>query len=93
MKLPIDLFSNQLVGGSYIVLTTHLMLWVHTLTDVPGFFLSNHTKILGQQEACDWAGKREAVLRVTGTERVSGRGREAKMEADGQKNEPEPAWL
>ena len=68
MKLPIDLFSNQLVGGSYIVLTTHLMLWVHTLTDVPGFFLSNHTKILGQQEACDWTGKREAELRVAGTE-------------------------
>ena len=28
-----------------------------------GFFLSNHIKILVQQEACDWTGKREAELK------------------------------
>ena len=29
-----------------------------------GFFLSNYIKILVQQEACDWTGKREVELRV-----------------------------
>ena len=38
--------------------------------------------ILGQQEACDWTGKREAELRVAETD-LSLRGRkEVKMEAD-----------
>ena len=37
---------------------------------------------LGQQEACDWTGKREAELRVAETESVSGTKRKAKMEAD-----------
>ena len=38
-----------------------------------GFSLSNHIKILGHQEVCDWTGKREAELGVTGTESVSRR--------------------
>ena len=33
-----------------------------------GFSLSNHMKILVQQEACDWAGKKEATRRVAETE-------------------------
>jgi hypothetical protein len=37
-----------------------------------GFSLSNHIKILVQQDACDWTGKREADLRVAETESVSG---------------------
>jgi hypothetical protein len=32
-----------------------------------GFFLFNYIKILVQQEACDWTGKREAALRVAET--------------------------
>ena len=32
-----------------------------------GFSLSNYIKILVQQEACDWTGKREAELRVAET--------------------------
>jgi hypothetical protein len=59
---------------------------------VTGFSLSNHTKILGQEEACDWTGKREAELRVAETERVSGR-EETKMEANEQEEEAEPSWL
>ena len=43
---------------------------------------------LGQWEACDWTGKREEELRVAETERG-----EAKMEAEEQEEEPEPAWL
>jgi hypothetical protein len=43
----------------------------------------NHTKILGQKEACDWTVKMESELRVSGTEKVLGRGREANMEAEG----------
>ena len=31
---------------------------------VARFSLSNYIKILVQQEACDWTGKREAALRV-----------------------------
>ena len=39
---------------------------------------------LGQQEACDWTGKREAEQRAVGTENDSEEGsREGKMEADG----------
>ena len=34
-----------------------------------GFSLSNYIKILVQQEACDWTGKKEAELRVAGRER------------------------
>jgi hypothetical protein len=56
--------------------------------DVTGFSLSNYIKILVQQEACDWTGKREEELRVAETERG-----EAKMEAEEQDEEPEPAWL
>ena len=55
---------------------------------VAGFSLSNYIKILVQQEACDWTGKREEELRVAETERG-----EAKMEAEEQDEEPEPAWL
>jgi hypothetical protein len=58
-----------------------------------GYSLSNHTKILGQQEACDWTGK-------GGVRAKSGRDREhlmregeAKMETDRQEEEPEPARL
>jgi hypothetical protein len=40
---------------------------------VTGFFQSNHTKILGQQEACDWTGKSEAEeLRLAEKESISG---------------------
>jgi hypothetical protein len=35
---------------------------------VTGFSLSNYIKILVQQEACDWTGKREVERRVAGTE-------------------------
>ena len=46
-----------------------------------------------QWEACDWTGKGEAELGVAVTERDrTGRG-EAKMEAYGQKDDLEPAWL
>lgn len=39
---------------------------------------------LGQWEACDWTGKREAEQRAVGTENDSEEGsREGKMEADG----------
>ena len=59
-----------------------------------GFSLSNHTKILGQQEACDWTGKGEAELRVAVSESVSeGRKEKAKTEEDRQEEEPDPAWL
>ena len=34
---------------------------------VTGFSLSNYIKILVQQEACDWTGKREAEQRVAET--------------------------
>ena len=37
---------------------------------------------LGQQEACDWTGKREAELRVAETESISGEKGERKMEVD-----------
>ena len=37
---------------------------------------------LGQWEACDWTGKREAELRVAETESISGGEKKAKMEAD-----------
>ena len=39
--------------------------------NVAGFSLSNYIKILVQQEACDWTGKREADLRVAERDRVS----------------------
>ena len=42
---------------------------------ISGFSLSNYIKILVQQEACDWTGKREAVLRVAGTEQRLKRGK------------------
>jgi hypothetical protein len=32
---------------------------------VAGFSLSKYIKILVQQEACDWAGKRKAELKVS----------------------------
>jgi hypothetical protein len=35
---------------------------------VAGFSLPNYIKILVQQEACDWTGKREAEQRIAGTE-------------------------
>ena len=47
-----------------------------------GFSLSNYIKILVQQEACDWTGKREAELRVGETERLRREGG-SKMEGDG----------
>ena len=50
-----------------------------------GFSLSNYIKILVQQEACDWTGKREAELRVAETESISGergRGERRKIAAD-----------
>jgi hypothetical protein len=37
---------------------------------------------LGQQEACDWTGKREAELRVAETESISERKGKDKIEAD-----------
>ena len=43
---------------------------------------------LGQQEACDWTGKREAELRVAETKSI--REREGRKE-DGSGHEP--AWL
>jgi hypothetical protein len=58
-----------------------------------GFSLFNHTKILGQQETCDWTGKREAELKVAKTESVSGEREKTKMKEDGQEEEPEPTWL
>ena len=64
------------------------------LSSVVGFSLSNYIKILVQQEACDWTGKREADLRVAERDRVSlRRGGEAKMETDRQKEDPDRAWL
>jgi hypothetical protein len=45
---------------------------------------------LGQQETCDWTGKREAELRVAETETISGERGEAKMETDEQEEEPKP---
>jgi hypothetical protein len=53
---------------------------------VTGFSLSNHTKILGQQEACDWTGKREVELRVAETERISGRGERSRWKQTNRKN-------
>jgi hypothetical protein len=38
--------------------------------------------ILGQQEDCDWTGKREAELRIAGTESISGEKGERKMVVD-----------
>jgi hypothetical protein len=46
------------------------------LSSVVGFSLSNYIKILVQQEACDWTGKREAALRVAERERERERERE-----------------
>jgi hypothetical protein len=40
------------------------------------------TKILGQQEACDWTGIRKAELRVTETESIWGEKEKARMEVD-----------
>ena len=39
-----------------------LLSWLAELAFVAGFSLSNYIKILVQQEACDWTGKREAEL-------------------------------
>jgi hypothetical protein len=39
---------------------------------VAEFSLSNYIKILAQQEACDWTGKKDAE-RIAGTERDSRR--------------------
>jgi hypothetical protein len=44
---------------------------------VTGFFLSNHTKILGHQEARDWTGKRDEDVRVVETE-IGGRERKSR---------------
>ena len=61
---------------------------------VAGFSLSNYIKILVQQEACDWTGKREVERRVAGTESDSEEGGgEVKMEADGQEEDPDPMWF
>ena len=55
------------------------------------FSLTNYIQILAQQETCDWTGKREVEQRVAGTESDSeDGGREAKMEADGQEEYPNP---
>jgi hypothetical protein len=37
---------------------------------VTGFSLSKHTKVLVQQEACDWTGKGEVKLKVAETESI-----------------------
>ena len=47
-----------------------------------GFSLSNYIKILVQQEAYDWTGKKEADLRVAGTENDSGEREEARWTTD-----------
>ena len=61
---------------------------------VAGFSLSNYIKILVQQETCNWTGKGEAARRVAGTESDSEEGGgEAKMEADGQEEDPDPMWF
>ena len=57
------------------------------------FSLSNNIRILVQQEACDWTGKREAELRVADTEASQEIKEEAKMDADGQEEEPELVCL
>ena len=58
------------------------------------FSLSNNIRILVQQEACDWTGKREAELRVAERDRVSlRRGGEAKMEAEEHEDDPDPTWF
>jgi hypothetical protein len=57
-----------------------------------GFSLSNYIKILVQQEACDWTGKREVELRVARTESHSGEREGSKMEG-GRQDDSEPAWL
>jgi hypothetical protein len=45
----------------------HFFLVCYTYLVMAGFFLFNYIKILVQQEACDWTGKREAALRVAET--------------------------
>jgi hypothetical protein len=47
-------------------------------------------KILVQQEAYDWTGKREAQLRVAETESISREKEE--MDADGQEEDLELVW-
>lgn len=61
----------------------------------PSFFVAGFSCpiTLGQQEACDWSGKREAELRVADTEASQEIKEEAKMDADGQEEEPELVCL
>ena len=51
-----------------------------------GFSLTNYIKILVQQEACDWTGKREVELRVAETESISGEGKPIWKRIDKKKN-------
>jgi hypothetical protein len=44
-----------------------------------------------QQEVCDWTGKREAERRVEETEQL--RSGEAKIGADRQEEDHDPAWF
>jgi hypothetical protein len=60
---------------------------------VVGFPLCNYIKILVQQEACDWTGKREAVQELQGQRATQRRVKEAKMEADGQEEDPDAPWF
>ena len=46
---------------------------------VAGFSLSNY---ISAEEACDWTGKREAELRVSGRENDGGEEGESKVETD-----------
>jgi hypothetical protein len=47
-----------------------------------------------QQEACDWTEKWEVEQRVAGTKSDSEEGGgEAKMEEDGQEEDPDPMWF
>ena len=45
-----------------------------------------------QQEACGWTGKREAEQRLGDRERIRRERREAKMEADGQEEDPDAGF-
>jgi hypothetical protein len=54
------------------------------------FPCTNYVKIVVQQEACDWTGKREAELKFAETEAsLEKKRRKVKMEADRQEEEPE----
>jgi hypothetical protein len=59
---------------------------------VARFSLSNDIKILVQQEACHWTGKREAGIRAAERESLTQeRGGGSKI--DNGKDDSEPVWL